>query len=164
MGGLDISKLAAERFEPDTAEANGSSIALLVRFGRWKLLLAGDAHVDRLVASLKRIRKGNEPIAVDLFKVPHHGSAHNLSNELLGLIACKCYVVSTSGAYFKHPSRAAIARILAHGGASKQIFFNYKSQYTQIWDQPSVRTSYTCEMHYCEDGSDGHVRVRLSTR
>ncbi len=48
MGSPDVAALAAQRTPPDTTEANGSSIALLVSWAGRSALLAGDAHPDVL--------------------------------------------------------------------------------------------------------------------
>ena len=55
LGAPDVQALAAEPFSEDTAEANGSSIALLAEFEGHRLLLTGDAHPGVLTASVKRL-------------------------------------------------------------------------------------------------------------
>lgn len=111
---------------------NASSIAFLLELPDCRLLLLGDARPELLVSSL--LAKGystNNKLEVDYVKISHHGSHNNTSNELLELIACSNFIISTNGgaAKHKHPDRDVIARIIYHPGRnfSKQttIFFNY---------------------------------------
>lgn len=57
----------------------------------------------------------------------HHGSDRNLSKNLLDLIDCDRYLISTSGARHAHPNEITMARIFTHGGAEKEIIFNYRT-------------------------------------
>jgi beta-lactamase superfamily II metal-dependent hydrolase len=75
-----------------------------------RVLLGADAHVDRLLASLKKLAKGKKRVAIDAFKIPHHGSERNLSKELLEAVDCPLYLISTSGAYFKHPKAVPMGK------------------------------------------------------
>jgi hypothetical protein len=80
---IDIEALASAPFFPDDSRPNGTSIALLAEFEGRRALLAADAHEDTLVSSLQHLRNGGPPFRLDLLKVPHHGSAGNLSNRLM---------------------------------------------------------------------------------
>jgi hypothetical protein len=56
MGVLNIEGLALEPFEPGRTAPNGTSIAVLAEYGGRRVLLAADAHPDRLIGSLKGLR------------------------------------------------------------------------------------------------------------
>ncbi len=146
-------------FRPDTAAANGSSIALLAEYGERRVLLAADAHPDLLARSLASLG-GGRPVRVDAWKVAHHGSANNTSTELLRLVSCPRYLISTSGAYFKHPSGAAIARILRDGRPTRLVF-NYRTASTRPWGEPGVCGEWNYEAVYCRDDEPGAVCVEL---
>jgi beta-lactamase superfamily II metal-dependent hydrolase len=161
FGPVNIEQLAALPFDPDPAEANGSSIALIAEFKGKRALLSGDAHPDRLVASLKALKKGTQKIGLDAFKIPHHGSEHNVSEELLKLVDCQRYLISTNGSYFKHPTPTAMARIVKFGGKKKTIFFNYNSKYTDIWDNPAWMQLYDYKVVYPASKSNGTLMVSL---
>ncbi len=68
-------------------------------------------------------------IKADYVKVSHHGSINNTSCELLDLIDCDNYIISTNGYRHKHPDRETVARIIHHKGrdySNKRIlYFNY---------------------------------------
>jgi hypothetical protein len=130
-GGLpDVDALARSPFEPDTAVANGSTIALLAEFEGRSCLLTGDAFPDVMLASARRLarERGKSRLSVGALKVPHHGSRHNVSPDLLGIVATSQYLFSTSGAIFGHPDDEAVARVLAAGtGPRTALHFNYPS-------------------------------------
>lgn len=152
----DLEALAASKFEDDRAPANGSSLALLLAVDGRRILLGGDAHTDVLVEGLRRL--GPRPVKLDAYKVSHHGSAANTSRELLALLQCPRYLISTSGVQFQHPDPEAIARIIKFGGAAKTLFFNYRSPFTASWDDDAARAKYGYATVY---GADGSLTVNL---
>jgi len=101
---------------PDTAWAgwradlNDDSIVLLVRFGRFEAVLAGDLGVR--AESLLAGRIGR----VDLLKVGHHGSAGSSGAPWLAELLPRAAVVSVGANRYGHPAATALAR-LADAGA-----------------------------------------------
>jgi hypothetical protein len=161
FGELDVESLASEPFLADSGESNGSTIAVLAEYAGKKALLTGDAHVDRLIKSIKKFKGRSRRLKVDAFKVPHHASARNLSSELLILLKCRRFLISTNGAYFRHPSPQAIARILKFAGERFTLFFNYQTRFTTIWDDPIAKEEYRYEVVYPTPGHNGNLTVSL---
>lgn len=161
LGGLNIENLALSKFVADKGEPNGSSIAILAEYKGRKALLAGDAHADRLVSSIKILKKSAKRLKVDVLKVAHHASQHNISSELLNLLDCKQYLISTSGAYFKHPKPEAMARILKFGGKNKTIYFNYRNKYTTRWNSSTWRDYYHYTAVYPKKNENGTLVLPL---
>jgi hypothetical protein len=153
FGAIDVDSLADEAFEEDSAKANGSSIALLAEYQGRRVLLGADAYPGVVLEALNRVFSSTDRIHLDAFKVAHHGSRANLSAEMLNRIDCRRYVISTNGSYFKHPSRQAMARILKYGGPKKDIVFNYKTQYTEIWDEASLLEKHGYSVIFGDEGS-----------
>jgi hypothetical protein len=127
-------------FGSDTSAANGSSIALLLEYPSddpaVRLLLAGDAWAKVLEDSIARLPGSvDKPLTLTGFKLPHHGSVANVSESLLRKLRCTQYLISTSGAVFRHPHARTIELLLqTHGGKGKaRLQFNYLSQTTQAW-------------------------------
>lgn len=162
FGALDVEKLATTPFTPDKTLPNGTSIVLLAEYDGKRVLLGADSHVDRLIASLKALRKGKKRIPIDLFKVSHHGSDRNVSKELIELIDCPLYLISTNGSYFQHPKAAALARILKYASSSITLAFNYHSKFTDVWDQPALKSKYHYDTVYPERRSNGSLTVKLA--
>ena len=140
LGGGGAEPGAEAPFGGDTSKANGSSIALLLEYPadrpKVRFLLAGDAWPGALAASIDTLQTDpDKRLALTGFKLPHHGSVANISQELLGRLNCTHYLVSTSGAVFRHPHARAIELLLdAHAGRGKpRLHFNYLSTTTAAW-------------------------------
>lgn len=163
FGPVDVEALAAEPFEKDHAEPNGSSIAILLENGGKRALLSGDAYADVLIESIDRLldESGEDRLSVDLFKLPHHGSRKNVSKELLEKLDCPRYVFSTNGSYFKHPDPVAVSRVLKFGGSGKTLYFNYENEFSSIWDDANWKSLYDYETVYPDDEHDGFLTIEL---
>ena len=160
FGAIDIEELSKEPFELDEAAPNGTSIALLAEFEGKRALLAADAHPDLLASSLKTLSP-EQPIKFDAVKVSHHGSSHNTSRELLDQLACPLYLISTSGAYFHHPTPIAMSRLIRFGGDDKEIAFNYRSEETGIWDNTRWKNKFGYRTRYPAATDDGTLVISL---
>ena len=156
----DIDSLAESTFEPDSSLTNASSIAFLAEYSGKKILFSGDAHATVLLESIKAYLPECQPLYLDLFKIPHHGSDGNISKELLERLRCSNYLVSTNGAYFKHPDKIAIARIIKYGGNKPNIYFNYLSRHNDIWKNPILQEKYQYQTFYPVDEQIG-IRISL---
>ena len=144
----------------DNSEANGSSIAFLAEFGGHRLLLTGDAFADVLRRSLDIWREEQpdrpERVALDAFKLPHHGSQRNITPQLMKAISCRNYLISTNGAgRAKHPDVETIAMIRDQhdresGDEVPTVCFNYRSDQTKefagvqgitaVYEQDAIHT------------------------
>lgn len=92
-------------FPDDNDVFNLSSITMLVEgFGR-KILLTGDQLSENIVDALERVKgadgkvlkKKGKPFAVDLIKVPHHGSRANVQKRFVEEVPADIYVFSANG-------------------------------------------------------------------
>ncbi len=138
---VELHRLAARPYTPDGSAANGSSIAFLAEDGGGgRVLLAADASAEVLAASLRKLAAAGR-YRVDLCKVPHHGSRHNTSPELLSLLDCEHWLLSTSGRQHGHPNREAMARILCRPQQAT-AWFNYLSPTTEEYASPALGARY----------------------
>lgn len=153
----DVDSLADTAFKEDATEANGSSIAFSLSYREKRILCGADAYPSRLLKSLSDIY-GNGPFAFDAVKLPHHGSANNVSIALVEALACPHFIFSTNGMRFKHPSGPAVARVVRHGG-NPNLVFNYKSEFNEVWDNPLIQANYPYTVVF---GDDDGVTVVLS--
>jgi hypothetical protein len=136
--GKSLAELAGLVSTPDTSPANGSSIAFLAEHAAGgRVLFTADAPTEPLLAGLRRLAPGGTPVPVDLCKVPHHGSHHNVSSELVAALDCGNWLLSTNGARHRHPDRRAIARIIA-GSPDPTLWFNYHGPTTDQFKQPTA--------------------------
>lgn len=140
LGGGDGEAGANAPFGGDDSRANGSSIAVLLEYPKDKpkvrFLLAGDAWPSVLETSVDRLLLGpGQRLSLTGFKLPHHGSVANVSAPLLRKLHCQHYLVSTSGAVFRHPHKRAVELLLAEHGAPRKprLHFNYLTDTTRAW-------------------------------
>lgn len=156
FGRINIPALAQEPFDPDHAPPNGTSIAFLAEYENRRVLLAADAHADRLVESLLPLAAAEGGrIRLDAFKLPHHGSNHNVSKELLDLVACNRFLVSSNGSYFDLPDPIAMSRVIVLGGANPQLIFNYRSPEALLWDNQNWKGDHGYSTSYPSSAEDG---------
>lgn len=111
--------------------ANMVSISMIIRCDSFSMLALGDSFPQEIYKSLiERGYSKENKLKVDYVKMPHHGSAENISNELLDIIDCVNYIISTNGGNgYKHPHREALANVLCHpdrdNGRTVYFYFNY---------------------------------------
>jgi hypothetical protein len=126
------------------------------------MLFAADAHVPVLVDSLKLLlrQRGEERLRCDLFKLSHHASQGNTSSELVQLVDCDRFLVSTSGARFHHPDRETVARVIKYGGERPSLCFNYRSDDNEVWAREDLQERYGYRALYPDEGEDS-IKVSL---
>ncbi|GHH25054.1 ComEC/Rec2 family competence protein [Streptomyces lanatus] len=161
FGAINVDQLAAAPFKRDGSPTNPTSIGLLFEFEGTRIILTGDADDPRLVASVRpRAEAEGGRLPVNALKVAHHGSAKNLSNDLLALLDCDRYLISTNGKVHGHPDDIAIARILKHGGATKDLVFNYRERASN-WDLASLREQFGYRVLQAPANRDGFVTIEF---
>ena len=129
LGGEDMP------FGSDDSPANGSSIAFLAEYDGKRFLFAGDAWPGVLASSIGKLVDDDQRLKLDGFKISHHGSAGNISMELLQRVACMHYLISTSGAIFGHPHERAVELILTEQASNvkPRLHFNHRTVTTDKW-------------------------------
>jgi hypothetical protein len=140
----DLAALAATRTPRDQSPANGSSTAFLLEYAGRRCLFAADAFssvLGQALTALANDRDGN-PIALDLFKLPHHGSKGSVTADLLRVAPATHYVVSTNGDRFHHPDDIALARVVTGATRPPTIWFNYASEAARRWSEPALQARY----------------------
>jgi hypothetical protein len=153
---LPIEDLAQRDFEEDDSEANHSSIALLFEYADRRLLLTGDAYPSELVEGLKAMGYSPDcPLPLDAFKLAHHGSRANTSGELLDLVDCNRYLISTSGARFDHPDKECLARVIWANRCKPDtaLYFNYQgTDAEEALDVQADRCRYGYRIEHLRQG------------
>jgi len=109
------------------------------------------------IGKLLRSRK-QKRLKLDAFKVSHHASQNNVSTDLISLLDCSRYLISTNGDHFYHPDREAIARIIKHGkhsGGDPELIFNYRTRYNDVW--ADLQDKYGFTARYPDSAQPGQV-------
>lgn len=157
-GEIDPRKLAQYVPERDPSLANGSSISLLAEFEGRSCLLTGDSHADALTSGLHRLKteRGVGRLPVDAFKISHHGSKNNTNDEAYRHMRCSRYLFSSDGSQKSgHPHRESVAKAIIHGGAEPTLYFNYRTEKNEGWDDASLKRSYGYKAAFPDDGDAG---------
>ena len=113
-----VMALQAEAFgDPESVTPpNLASLTLLVEEGGKSILLTGDARWDQIIEGLEatgRLQAGT-PLAIDVVKVPHHGSENNVvETKLLDRTVGKHYVFCGNG-HSTNPEIAVVELMVKH--------------------------------------------------
>ena len=111
----------------DKSIPNLSSIVCLVEMEGKTILLTGDARGDYIIDGLKKAKiLKNETMKIDVLKVPHHGSEHNLEQGFFETIIADTYVFSADGKY-GNPDRESLDWLIQARGkdAKYDIILTY---------------------------------------
>ena len=132
------SLLDQDEFKQDASTPNGSSISFILKVGSKNFLFLGDAHPMSIAQGLALLGySADAPIEAEMVKLSHHGSKGNTNLELLSMISCFKYVVSTDATRHGLPNKTTFARI--HSNNSKAvIFFNYESIISGIYSKDEL--------------------------
>jgi competence protein ComEC len=90
-------------------DVNEDSLVLLIEYGAFQVLFAGDAGFPAEGEMRGRTR------AVDLLKVGHHGSRGSTGDEWLDSLRPRAAVISVGQNNYGHPSRETLDRLRRHG-------------------------------------------------
>jgi beta-lactamase superfamily II metal-dependent hydrolase len=102
----------------DHSVFNLSSIVVLVEAGGKRVLLCGDARGDKVLAGLEAAGKlaAGGTLALDILKLPHHGSIRNVDDDFFTRLPAAHYVISANGRD-GNPESATLEAIVAARGA-----------------------------------------------
>jgi competence protein ComEC len=90
-------------------DVNEDSLVLLVEFGAFQAILAGDAGFPAEAEMRSRL------LRVDLLKVGHHGSRGSTGDEWLNVLRPTAAVISVGRNDYGHPAPATLQRLASHG-------------------------------------------------
>jgi len=121
------------KYERDTSDGNGSSIAFILEADNKKILMLADAPAETVINQLEMLFPDSKqyPLYFDAVKIAHHGSFGSNAPRLFELIDSCNFLISTNGGHpsHKHPDAETIAHIvnrpLSHGINKRKVIFNY---------------------------------------
>ena len=112
--------------ENDLSPENLSSIAILIEYNRCSLLLLADSPHETICESLRDLGFSEKvPLKADYVKLSHHAGVKNTSFELLSLIDCKNYIISSDGQSNDLPNKMTLAKVILANNSKVNFFFNY---------------------------------------
>jgi beta-lactamase superfamily II metal-dependent hydrolase len=136
-----LTELLENQFKEDNAIHNGSSIAFILKIEDKKMLFLGDSHPSVIISSLIKLNYSKEnKLKIDFVKVSHHGSKANTSNELLELIECDKFIISTDdNSKYGLPNKETFARIINKHENCK-LYFNYPNLINKIFTDEELQS------------------------
>ena len=87
------------KIKPDQSIPNRSSIMFVAEYDSRRVLFTGDGRGSDVVRSLVRqgLMAKDGVYHVHVMKVPHHGSARNVSRKFFSQVTADVYVISANG-------------------------------------------------------------------
>ncbi len=163
---VELTKLPDSYLKKSDDVANASSIAFILNFRDKKVLFLADSHPE--VISDYLLNQGfnsNKKATFDFIKLSHHGSAKSISKQLLNIISCNNFIVSTNGgkAKSKHPSVETIAKLASlvdrNGNDEINFYFNHSVSSIEARNGPllSAEERLLYKVNYIEQNE-----IRLS--
>lgn len=138
---LSVEYLDALDFKGNVTLENKSSIAVLLEYEGDNALLLGDASADTIATALtKRGYNKANPLEAVCCKIAHHASKHNTSAELIELIRCHNYLISTNMTASGRPSKECLSRIVCHSVPPTNFYCNYEIKAEQIFSREEIET------------------------
>ena len=157
VGPVTIADLVNRKSATDGSAANASSIAFIFEYEGFRLLLGADAHAEVLMQSATKLSP--DKLALDLFKLPHHGSAANLTKKLAEKLPARRYLMTTDGVrHPTHPSDIAIARALS-ASPNAELLFNYPNDASKRWAARPPEQGYAFKV--CTGDAQDGIRIML---
>lgn len=125
----------------DTSPPNLASLIVLATDGERKILLTGDGRGDYVLEGIENAGLMEDgKFAVDVLKVPHHGSIRDLDTDFFENIPARDYVISANGR-FNNPEIETLEMIVAaRGNASYNIHLTYPvDQFNEAYDRQRLQ-------------------------
>lgn len=158
----NIDRLYNNSYEPDNSMYNKASISFIIEIESRKIMFLGDS--DPIIVKDKLLSLGyssENPIKVDLIKLAHHGGKHNICNELLEIIDCDKFIISSNG---RNLSKETLSKILLKKDRyikKKVIFyFNYSKKYYEGMFKANDMEIYNFECIYANE-NDNCILINL---
>lgn len=129
-----IIELNQKEQERKVSLVNKSSIACLFEFEGMSILLLGDADAEEIVKSLTELGYSkNNKLSVDFCKIAHHASKHNTSNDLIQILDCSNYIISTQKTADGRPSKECLSRIICNSEKPISFYCNYEIDWSKVF-------------------------------
>lgn len=131
---MAVAALNNSLFSGTVTWSNQSSIAVLLEYEGMNMLLLGDAPSDAVINALLDMGYSKEnPLEVVCCKVAHHASKHNTSGELIRMIRCHNYIISTNMTLSGRPSKECLSRIICNSVDPVCFYCNYDIDWRMIF-------------------------------
>lgn len=138
-------------YSETTSPINESSLVFLFEYDGIKMLFCGDAGRNSFKEVFKRIDDANIKIDdINIIKMPHHGSRHNVTPEIIDKLAGNkpsCYISCVDGQEGHHPSKRLVNLLREKGlkvykTAGKGLCWRHNIDIRQGWTSVTTLPTY----------------------
>jgi hypothetical protein len=138
----------------DRSVYNLSSIIAMARQGSKQILFTGDARGDDILAGLTEAGLlTNNQIHVDVLKVPHHGSARNVTEGFFRKVTADNYVICSDGTD-DNPDDGMLKMLrAARQGEKFHLWFSYRLPRLEKFVADSKLAGEVFDVSFREDDS-----------
>ena len=84
---------------------------------------------------------------MNLTKLSHHASERNTSPQLLEMLDCSNYIISTDGSLHGLPKKKCIARVVNNSKENVNLYFNYdlkKLIFQNTYENEKIDYKFEC--------------------
>lgn len=142
----------------DKSVPNLSSIMFLLESEGRTILFTGDGRGDFIIEGLRKadLLNKDENIHVDIFKVPHHGSIRNATQDFFEKVTADTYIISADGRHH-NPDYETLNWIVSSAkkqGRNITLMCTNKTESTVKLERdfPAIENGY--ELVYMKEGMD----------
>lgn len=122
---LSVDEVLKKDFVEDCNISNCSSIAFIFEYKDYRLLFLGDSAPSQIVNALNQLGYSRtNKLKLSFCKLSHHGSNHNTSDQLLELIDCNDFIISSDW-NSERPGKQCLSRVAINIKGDKMFYCNY---------------------------------------
>ncbi len=155
---VDLEALIDHMNDDDIDEGgpNSQSIVILLECNDKRALLPGDCTPKELYEALRAYKRRNEqPLSLELMKLPHHGSLRNITKEIMEEVVCSEFVISTNvNKRYCFPHKETIAKLVYYRNKSEEqvnVHFNYQESVEVLGVTDAERRKYNINLDNCRE-------------
>lgn len=159
---MSIDELINKEIFLDNSSSNRVNIAFVLSYGKSKALFLGDANPIIITEKLQSCGYNNEkPLKLDCVKLSHHGSSYNISQDLLDIIDCQNYMISSNSSYLDKLTLAKIIHInMSKYGRDTHFYFNFpKEVYSGLITEDEIER-YDIKCHFAVENQN-YIELEL---
>ncbi|HOZ51742.1 MAG TPA: hypothetical protein PLU17_07795 [Chitinophagaceae bacterium] len=163
LGCLSIEDMQKAILKGDTSAANGSSIAFIATYKNASCLFTGDLFSAYLQPALEAYLEKIDAsvLKIDAWKLAHHGSKKSTLESVMKLIDTPNILISSDGKRYHHPDKETIAKILKFKKGEINFYFNYTTQYNEMWNNQTLMKKYKYKAHYPKNNEENGISITL---
>ena len=146
---------------------NIASIMFMVEEGGRRLLLTGDGQQEFILAGLKRtgFLDDGDHLHVDVLKVQHHGSEHNMDRDFAAKVSADHYVFCGNGEH-KNPDLDVVKILFKSRAKDEKPFHFWFSTTSESMSEGTKKRAYFAELEKCveklRDSSEGRLTLHFN--